>query len=307
MIALIDASFDLGGRALGARLGPDSLYLAGLKEELERCGEEVSISPAFWRSDPQEPTDQAGIRERALEFYPQLRDSVASAMKRGDCPVVLGGDHSLSIGSLAGALSEADDLAILWLDAHADINTISSSPSGNLHGMPMAAALGLPDEDAVWQQILSEVMLDRTIPPGRCAWLGLRDVDAGESRNLADLDGALIYTMQDVDKIGVPAAMDRIAEWLEASGAKRLWVSFDVDALDPVLTPGTGTAVRGGFTYRESHLIAECLYEMPCELAGMDIVEVNPLLGERNTTAQAAVEWTASLFGKTILGRGERR
>jgi arginase len=236
-------------------------------------------------------------------------------MEQGDFAVTLGGDHSIALGSVSAALEKGkDDLAVLWIDAHADINSPSTSPSGNLHGMPLAALMGVPSgtnglRNDQWNRLLTEVVPKHRLSPSRIAWLGLRDVDDGERQALRTMDAGYLASMHDIDRFGVVEMMARLDRWLIDSGAKQLWVSFDVDCLDPVLAPGTGTAVRGGFSYREAHLFAELIRESldaidcPYRLVGLDVVETNPVLDSHNTTAVTAVEWTASLFGKTILGR----
>ena len=235
---------------------------------------------------------------------------------------MLGGDHSIAVGSIAGALRQYKrDLAVLWVDAHVDINTPEVSPSGNLHGMPLAALSGLKSkargaQKRQWDALAKIVGPDK-LDPNKLAWIGLRDVDKGEVQNIKRVPGAMPLTMQDVDVLGVTGALHKVFAHFKKARAKALWVSFDVDCLDPVFAPGTGTAVRGGFTYREGHLIAETLYALfngknsPLKFAGLDVVEVNPLADTNNETAIVAMEWTLSLFGKTILnpedpGRTER-
>lgn len=234
-----------------------------------------------------------------------LRERVGAAIDAGDFPLVMGGDHAIAAGSVAAAAARG--ASVLWIDAHADVNTPATSGSGNLHGMPVAALWGLPsgvegEADRQWRSFLDSLGPDR-LRPDRTAWFGLRDVDREEGRRVGE---GLPITMHDIDRHGVPAMVDRWDAWLVASGATELWISFDVDSLDPVLAPGTGTAVRGGLTYREGHLLAELLHEKIAmrgiRLLGMDIVEVNPLVDRFNETAIAGVEWIASLMGKTVLG-----
>ncbi|HXH60982.1 MAG TPA: arginase family protein, partial [Fimbriimonadaceae bacterium] len=225
------------------------------------------------------------------------------------------------IGSIAGALRKyGDGLAVLWVDAHMDLNTPDTSPSGNLHGMSLAALSGLKPQsssalDEEWMFLLEEIVGEPFLSPQNIAWLCLRDVDEGEVANSKLLPGCLPLTMQDVDQDRIVGCLQKIFDHFQKGGAKALWVSFDVDSLDPLFAPGTGTAVRGGLTYREGHLIAETLHEFfegsSVKLAGLDIVEVNPLVDRNNETANVAMEWALSFFGKTILhpmdpGRTER-
>ena len=322
MIQIVGAPFDLCGRRVGTRLGPTAMRLGGLVDGLERLGLKVQDAGDATALDSWSPANAAQKFKRANEVYTSLRDMVYGAARAGDAPIVLGGDHSIAVGSIAGALRQYKrDLAVLWVDAHVDINTPEVSPSGNLHGMPLAALSGLKSkargaQKRQWDALAKIVGPDK-LDPNKLAWIGLRDVDKGEVQNIKRVPGAMPLTMQDVDVLGVTGALHKVFAHFKKARAKALWVSFDVDCLDPVFAPGTGTAVRGGFTYREGHLIAETLYALfngknsPLKFAGLDVVEVNPLADTNNETAIVAMEWTLSLFGKTILnpedpGRTER-
>ena len=314
MIEVIGVPFDLCGKRLGSRLGPAALRLAGLSGVIGGLGQDARDSGDF-QSDLEE-RGQPGLRnfDAYLQCVTWLKKSVDAAIRRNDTPIVLGGDHSIAAGSVSAALEVFDgDLALLWIDAHADCNTPATSPSGNLHGMPIAALQGYASgvdgkADAQWRKLVDEVVPTSRLLPDRCAWYGLRDVEPAERDLIRRTPGDLAITMQDVDRFGVVETMRRFDGWIRNSGAKQLWISFDVDSLDPILAPGTGTAVRGGLTYREAHLIAELLREFldtpdcPYRLAGLDIVETNPLFDSNNETAKMAVEWVGSLFGKSILG-----
>jgi len=242
--------------------------------------------------------------EPLLKAVSGLKSAVGASLADGALPVVLGGEHTLSTGSVGAALDHfGEDLAVLWIDAHADVNTPGSSTSGNIHGMPIAALWGMPSEtegdaDRQWERL--ETAIGRTrLRSEATAWYGLRDLDPAE---IPRLKGTGV-TMHEIDRFGVEATVRRIADWHRQLGSPPMWVSFDVDALDPILAPGTGTAVRGGLTYREAHLAAELIHEMVGQnIVGVDLVETNPLADSRNETATMAVEWIASLFGKTILG-----
>ncbi len=321
MIQLVDAPFDLCGRRIGTRLGPVAIRLCGLVPGLKRLGYKVSDGTAPVDSlDSWTAANNEEKFKQANAMYAHTRDRVSEAIKRGHTPIVLGGDHSIAIGSIAGALKHfKSDLAVLWIDAHVDINTPEVSPSGNLHGMPLAALTGLATKSkgemkSQWER-LDKIIGKNKLDPKKLAWLGLRDVDKGEVMNLKRVPGSLPLTMQDVDILGATGALEKVFKHFQKAGAKAVWVSFDVDCLDPVFAPGTGTAVRGGFTFREGHLIAETLHTYfkkgPLKLAGLDIVEVNPLADTNNETANVAMEWALSFFGKTILhpedpGRTER-
>lgn len=313
MVRIYGAPFDGGGARLGSRLGPAALKIAGLQPTLEGLG----LSVDSWHDFPQvELGDPGKGLHHLADLMPlivSLQAEVSTAFGQGCFPIVLGGEHSISMGSVSAALSHfGTDLAVLWIDAHADLNTPGRSPSGNIHGMPLAALAGLPSEstdakDADWKSLqagLSEQKLDL----GKVAWLGLRDVDLGERQLLRDHPGCLPLTMFDVDRNGIVEMVSQFDAWMKTNGLTRLWISFDVDVLDPILAPGTGTAVRGGLTYREAHLLAELLRAnldssaCPYKLVGLDLVETNPLEDSHNMTAKMAVEWIASLFGKAILG-----
>jgi len=309
---IVGVPFDLCGFRPGSRLGPAAIRLAGIRETLEKFGETV-VDNGDITAGPETLRD--GIRhfESASYVYAQIFDRVSTALRGGRRPVVLGGDHSLSIGSVGAALSHyGSDLTVLWVDAHADLNSPGTSPSGNLHGMPLGCLLhepslatGLVDEQ--WRELQGRFASNPLLPE-RVGWLGLRDLDTGERQRIAKYPREYCSTMSHIDRIGMLAEVDRLDDWIRSTGSKSLWISFDVDVLDPFLAPGTGTAVRGGLTYREMHLLGELLFEhvnrpdCPYRLVGMDIVETNPLFDTYNATAKVAVEFIASLFGNTILG-----
>ncbi len=335
MLDIAGVPFDECGRRPGSRLGPIAVRMAGLLEELQKLGVEARHSGLIGPALSGETYGHVTKEERMILAARNLPDVLAEvkAWSAGVCrtdaiPVMIGGDHSLSMGSISGALERyGDRLAVLWIDAHVDLNTPRSSPSGNMHGMPLGALARLEDEaialdtrptegemaaiSKAWDRILSEVIPAPGLAGHRMAWLGLRDVDLGESRNLTKLQGELALTMEDIDREGITGSLNQLKTWLEETKPSALWVSFDVDSLDPFFAPGTGTAVRGGLTYREGQLIAETLNrwllgpDAVCPLAGLDVVEVNPLADHSNETAIMAAEWTASLFGKTIMRRRE--
>lgn len=312
MIDLIGAPFDEGGRHKGSNLGPSAARLEGILVGLEKIGRSANDL-----GDVPRPSAQ-GTWNRAIESFRQTKAEVVQSISKGNVPIVIGGDHSNSIASISGALAAyGSDLGVVWIDAHMDFNTPESSPSGNLHGMSLAALCGLRSQKPEWNEILSQVVGSTKLDPKRIAWIGLRDVDRGEVENLGVSSGASPMTMQDVDALGIKEVWQGVFERLRSNGATAIWISFDVDSLDPVFAPGTGTAVRGGLTYREGHYLAELIHatllapNATARLAGVDVVEINPLIDTSNQTARVAVEWVLSLFGKTILhpldpGRIER-
>lgn len=309
VIEIIGAPFDLCGAQLGSRLGPASIRLAGLSAALER----MQLSAVDAGDVPVDLTRPPGPGLRnfdaLLSCVGELRRAVALALAHGRVPLVLGGEHTLAAASVSAALEAyGDDLAVLWIDAHGDVNTPGTSETGNVHGMPLAALAGRSSgvdgiRDSQWNALVQTLGTHR-LHPERTAWFALRDVDPQERPYL----GRHAITMHDIDRHGITAMVERLAEWIRELGVGHLWVSFDIDSLDPQDAPGTGTAVRGGLTFREAHLLAELLYEQfeagPVRLAGVDVLEVNPLIDRYNETAKMAVDWIASLFGKRILGPG---
>jgi arginase len=311
VIDIIGAPFDLCGKRIGTRLGPAALRLAGLVPALIELGCEVSDVGDLPFNDAK--LQGTGIRcfKEANAAIDDVRQAVQRSLRGGHTPLVLGGDHSISIGSVGAALDVCgDDMAVLWMDAHADLNTPGTTPSGNMHGMPVAALLGHASKtdgemDRQWHKLLPK----RSLKPEMLAYFGIRDLDHDEKESLRGLQGVYTATTYEIDRHGIVSCLQRFDRWMCSNGAKGLWISFDVDMLDPFLAPGTGTAARGGLTYRESHLAAELLREYldmpqcPYKLVGLDVVEANPLVDTHNETSVAAVEWIASLFGKTILGK----
>lgn len=312
---VIGVPFDLCGKRPGSRLGPAAVRLAGLAEQLTSVG----LTVADGADIPVTLTCEeecGGLLNfnAAFDCVRSLKSRVAQALASGLVPLVIGGDHFISVGSISGALEVCGSgLAVLWIDAHADLNTPDTSPSGHLHGMPVAALLASPSGtegigDRQWRRVRDEIVPPAPLRSDRVAWFGLRELDLGEQERIGDLKGRLAITMHDVDRSGIVECIEQFDRWIRASSAKKLWISFDVDVLDPVLAPGTGTAVRGGLTYREMHVLGEILYEKlqntgcPYELIGLDVVEINPLSDTNNVTALTTVEWVASLFGKRILG-----
>jgi arginase len=314
VVEAIGVPFDLCGKRMGSRLGPAALKLAGLEEAFD----ELDVDFA-WGADFKGCEEDLQHARQLKKFEPlltcieELKRRTESTLRAGSTPLILGGDHAIAMGSIAAGLNHfGDGMALLWIDAHADVNTPGTSTTGNIHGMPLAALLGLPsgvedERDAMWSSLL------RTLGPKRLkidhtGWLGLRDVDPPERMLIRSNEQCLASTMADTDRYGLIWELRRFDVWMRAKQATHLWISFDVDALDPILAPGTGTTVTGGFSYREAHLIAEVLYEMmsaadcPYKLAGVDVVEVNPLVDQHNETAKMAVQWIGSLFGKSILG-----
>ena len=277
-------------------MGPSAIRYAGLDRQLEdKLGVRVSdagnvISPVV------ETTEMGDTNARYLRQIIDLCDRlsalVAEAAGRGALPLVLGGDHSVALGSLVGMAKLRGAGGVVWIDAHGDLNTPATSPSGNVHGMVLAAALGLAGDS-----FKRDGWPLPAVEPGKLALVGVRSLDDGERELLRTLD-AKIFTMSEVDRIGVePCMREAIAH---AAGAAFLHLSLDLDVVDPDYAPGVGTPVRGGLSYREAHLAMETVAESGL-LDSMDVVEVNPILDRENATGQLAVELVASALGARIL------
>ena len=313
MIEIHSVPYDLGGARQGSRLGPDALRLAGLVPTLTevlgsdtvKVGKRITTNLDVERGETGLP-----FVEPLLSVLTPLRDATKESLEANRLPLTLGGEHSLSVGPISACLEKfRSELAVFWIDAHADINTPGVSPSLNVHGMPLALlageSSGAADHsiDSDWNRLLS-VVGDTKLPLANVSWLGLRDVDDGEQDPVAK---GFPISMHRIDRYGIVDAWERIVQRIKDCGCKYLYVSFDVDVMDPILAPGTGTSVRGGLTYREAHLLAELMHDTlfgsnpPFKLVGLDLVEVSPIHDTNNQTATVTVEWVASLFGKRIL------
>ena len=294
-VAIIGAALDLGSGRRGVDMGPSAIRYAGLEDRLTglgyRCFDWGNVETAVL-----EATEETDASAR---YLPEIKAAcgrvsrlVGLALEQGSLPLVLGGDHSVAIGTLGGLAQARGVGGVLWIDAHSDLNTPESSPSGNVHGMPLAAAIGLMDErfeSAAWTL--------PAIEPERVALVGLRSVDSRERERIREL-GIKAFTMSDIDRIGIERAIRESLTHIAGPGF--VHVSLDMDALDPEVAPGVGTPVRGGLSYREAHLALELVAESG--LAGsFEVVEVNPILDRENATAALAVELVASALGKTIL------
>ena len=300
-IRLIDVPMDFGANRRGVDMGPSALRQAGLKGTLLRLGHEVEEEKRSVRVPIQEHTEEGDPRMKFLAPIAagclELASLVEDALDHGRFPLVMGGDHSIAVGTLAGVGNHfrkaGKTVGVLWIDAHGDFNTRETTPSGNIHGMSLAAAAGLGEK------ALTELAGPwRKIDPRNIVIVGLRDVDAGEKRNLREA-GVKTFTMADVDQLGIAAvASQALAHLFPRVDA--LHVSFDVDSLDPEVAPGVGTPVKGGLTYRELHLLMELL-AADGHVCSAEVVEVNPILDVRNQTAAVAVEMLSSLLGATIL------
>jgi arginase len=294
-LAIIGAALDLGAGRRGVDMGPSAIRYAGIDDRLAALGPtisdwgnvEVAVAEAADQGDP-----KARFLREIKEACERIARRAAHASREGLVPVVMGGDHSVAIGTLGGLASLHGAGGVLWLDAHGDLNTPETSPSGNVHGMPLAAALGLaPDAFA------SEAWPLPALDPRHVALVGIRSLDAGE-RELVNELGIAVYTMTDLDRRGVEPVVREALE--RVSGAAFVHVSLDMDVVDPEAAPGVGTPVRGGLSYREAHLAMELVAEWG-GFASFEVVEVNPILDRENATGLLAVDLAASVFGERIL------
>jgi arginase len=304
-LAVIGLAIDAGASKRGANLGPYALRMAGLLQRLSDLGHHVEdwgdLGPEAWRAGlTPGPLPPAPTRDvQVLALAPEASAAGLAAMRAGLKPVFLGGDHSLSMGSIAGVAracaASQKPLHVLWLDAHADFNTPLTSPSGNMHGMSLAMLCGEPEFAA-----MTGGEWFAPVDPRHVTIFGARSIDR-EERALLAARGLDVIDMRLIDEFGVSALMRRVIERAGAAKA-HLHVSFDTDVLDPTIAPGTGTPVPGGLNYREAHLVMEMLHDSGL-VGSVDIVELNPLLDERGVTAEVVVAMTASLFGQQILDR----
>jgi arginase len=295
-IAIIGAALDLGAGRRGVDMGPSAIRYAGLEERLASLG----CDCADWGNVATAVAEATASGDPRARFLPEIRSTcervarrVGEAVGEGRLPIVLGGDHSIALGTLGGLAAAAGGPgAALWIDAHGDLNTPETTPSGNVHGMPLAAALG--HGGAAFE---SDAWPLPALDPARTTLIGVRSLDDGERALLGEVDVA-VHTMSEVDRRGIESLVSGALE--RAEGAAFVHVSLDMDALDPEVAPGVGTAVRGGLSYREAHLAMELVAESGL-LGSFEIVEVNPILDRENATAALAVELAASAFGARIL------
>jgi arginase len=294
-VAVIGAALDLGQGRRGVDMGPSAIRYAGLAERLEELGHEVidhGNVPAEIAEASDDGDEQARFLAPILRTCERISKLVRSAREAGCFPLVLGGDHSVALGSLGGLASAHGPGGVIWLDAHGDLNRPNTSPTGNVHGMVLAAALGLGG-DAFQSDGWPIPAVERT----RVALVGTRELDDGE-RHLIREQGIRVWTMSTIDQLGMERTIREALEHVSGDGF--VHVSLDMDALDPGVAPGVGTPVRGGLRYREAHLSLELISEAGV-LTSLDVVEVNPVLDVANETGKLAVELIASALGARIL------
>ncbi len=298
-IHILGVPMDLGAGRRGVDMGPSAIRIAGVAEKLRSLDHTVVDEGDI----PVKAPEQQRIRNEKLKYLPEivractlLASKVEKIVQGGGFPLVLGGDHSIAIGTIAGLAAasskSSSTFGVLWIDAHGDLNTDQTTPSGNIHGMPLAASIGL---GAIELTTIGAV--SRKVDPKNVVLVATRELDQGE-RTIIKKHGINIFTMEEIDKHGMAVVIAKALRKLHE--VDFLHVSLDLDAVDPSVAPGVGTPVKGGLNYREAHLIMETLNEAE-RMSSLEVVEVNPILDNRNQSAEFAVELIQSGFGKKII------
>jgi arginase len=295
-VRVIGVPIDLGADRRGVDIGASAIRYAGLNDQLRNLNYEVHDVGNIVVPQPEsQPIGNTRLKylEPILKVTGELADTVTSALEAKEFPLVLGGDHSIALGSITGVTRVYKDISVIWIDAHADFNTEVTTPSGNIHGMILAALAGIGNSRLTdiggWAPKLD---------PQKIIIVGARELDFGE-RELLRSHHVHVFTMSDIDQRGISNVMNEALSLAEKA-SDGIHLSLDMDALDPVHAPGVGTPVRGGLTYREAHMIMELVADTG-RLIGMDVVEVNPILDRENATALLAVELVMSALGKKII------
>lgn len=299
-IAVIGAPLDLGAGRRGVDMGPSAIRVANLDARLESLGFTVhdlgNVEAKQAESIPSGPTSARYLNEIAQSCR-RVALIVEKSAAKHQFPLVLGGDHSVAVGTVSGIArhyrKQKKAIGLIWVDAHADMNTPKTSPSGNVHGMPLACIIGLGPQELTHIHNFSP-----KVDPRNVVLVGIRDVDQLEKPHVKK-SGVHAFTMRDIDERGLRVVMEEAIE-IACAGTEGFHLSFDMDAVDPQFAPGVGTPVRGGITYREAHLAMEIINDS-AKMLSMEVVEVNPVIDEVNRTAELAVELIASALGKRIL------
>ncbi|MCM3611944.1 arginase [Planococcus sp. MERTA32b] len=297
-VSIIGVPMDHGQNRRGVDMGPSAIRYAGVVERIENLGHtvkdegDIQVGHADGKIDTDTNLRNMTVITEAMEA---LGEKVQAVTETGNFPLVLGGDHSIAIGTLAGISPNHKNLGVIWYDAHADMNTSETSPSGNIHGMPLAASFGHGHEN------LTQIRgFAPKVKPENIVIIGARSVDPGE-RELIRERGIKVYSMHEIDKMGMDFVIEDAIRYLkEERGTDGVHLSLDLDGIDPLYTPGVGTPVPGGISYRESHLAMEMLHDAGI-ITSAEFVEVNPILDEKNRTADVAVALIGSLLGEKLL------
>lgn len=297
-VSIIGVPMDHGQNRRGVDMGPSAIRYAGVVERIENLGHTVKDEGdvQVGQADGTVETDN-NLRNLTVitEAMEALGEKVQAVTKTGNFPLVLGGDHSIAIGTLAGISPNHENLGVIWYDAHADMNTSETSPSGNIHGMPLAASFGHGHEKLTHIRGFAP-----KVKPENIVIIGARSVDPGE-RELIRERGIKVYSMHEIDKMGMNFVIEDTIRYLtEERNTDGVHLSLDLDGIDPLYTPGVGTPVPGGISYRESHLAMEMLHDSGM-ITSAEFVEVNPILDEKNRTADVAVALIGSLLGEKLL------
>ena len=300
IVNIIGFPMDLGADRRGVDMGPSALRIAGLKEKLEKLGYKVLDSGDIniQIMERQKITNhKLKYLNEILKTSKLLASKVEKVLDKGQFPICIGGDHSMAIGSIAGIASHCRKnklkLGVIWIDAHADMNTDETSPSGNIHGMPLAAALGIGNS-----HLTNFYGFAPKVKPENCALIGLRSIDSLEKLNIKKLNPT-VFTMADVDKLGIHRIISRVLKQFKEK-VDHIHISFDLDAVDPSVAPGVGTPIRGGLSYRETHLLMESIAECGC-MSSLEVTEINPILDNKNESAIFTADVIASVMGQRIL------
>jgi arginase len=291
---------DLGADRRGVDMGPSAIRIAGLSDKLEKLGYKVyDEGDIFIQIMEKQEIKNPGLKylDEILKTSSILAQKVEEVLRNGQFPLCIGGDHSMALGTIAGIASHCKKenlkLGVIWIDAHADMNTDETSPSGNIHGMPLAAALGLGHSSLV-----DFYNINPKLKPENCVLIGIRSIDLEEKENIMKLK-IPVYTMTDIDKSGIYRIIVKVLKQFQER-VDHIHVSFDLDSVDPSIAPGVGTPVPGGLNYREAHLLMESIAECGC-MSSLEITEVNPILDNKNRSADFAVDLIASSMGQRIL------
>ena len=300
IVNIIGFPMDLGADRRGVDMGPSALRIAGLREKLERLGYQIVDSGDIYIQimEKQKITNpKLKYLNEILKTSRVLARKVERVLEKKHFPLCLGGDHSMALGSIAGISSYCRKhklrFGVIWVDAHTDMNTDETSPSGNIHGMPLAASLGIGNE-----KLVNFLGFSPKLKPENCALIGIRSVDTLEKQNIKKLK-LPVYTMADIDKQGIHEIIKKILKQFRKR-VDHLHVSFDLDVIDPSIAPGVGTPVAGGLGYREAHLLMESIAECGC-MSSLEITEVNPILDDKNKSAIFATDLISSSMGQKIL------
>jgi len=299
-VSIIGFPMDLGADRRGVDMGPSALRIAGLQAKLEALGYKVEDNGDI----KIEIMERQKIKNPKLKYLDEilktsklLAEKIEKVLEKGDFPLCIGGDHSMALGTISGIASYCKKrkmrLGVIWIDAHSDMNTDETSPSGNIHGMPLAALLGLGCDELV-----NFLGFSPKLHPENCALIGIRSIDETEKINIKKLK-VPIYTMNDIDKLGIHRIIAKVLKQFREK-VDHIHISFDLDSVDPLVAPGVGTPIPGGLSYREAHLLMETIAECGC-MSSIEIAEVNPILDHKNQSAVFTAELIASSMGQRII------